>query len=305
MIDWERRGGMKTSTIAVLGTGAMGAPMARNLAAAGFTVRAWNRTREKAEPLGSAGITVADSPATAAAGVDVLITMLFDLAAVREVAHEALAVLPAGALWLQMSTVGVAGTRELAALAETHGVAFVDAPVLGTKAPAENGTLVVLASGDPAVRERCATVFDAIGSRTLWVEDGAGASGLKLVVNSWVATLIEGIAEAVALAEASGLDAAQFLEAIKGGPTDTPYAQLKGSAMLARDFTASFSLSGALKDTGLILELAEEVGVEMAVTSAVRRHMALAVEMGHGDEDMGATYYAHAPKAQTSPREQD
>lgn len=289
-----------TLTIAVLGTGTMGAPMARNLAAAGFTVQAWNRTHDKAEPLARDGITLADSPAAAAAGVDVLITMLFDAAAVREVADEALGALPAGALWLQMSTVGAAGTRELAALAEDHGVAFVDAPVLGTKAPAENGTLVVLASGDPSVQERCAPVFDAVGSRTLWVEGGAGASGLKLVVNSWVATLIEGIAEAVALAEASGLDPAQFLDAIKGGPTDTVYAQVKGSAMLARDFTTSFSLSGALKDTGLILELAEEVGVEMAVTAAVRRHMALAVEMGHGDQDMGATYYAHVPNARTS-----
>ena len=285
-----------TVTIAILGTGAMGAPMARNLAAAGFSVRAWNRSRAKAEPLERDGITVADSPADAAAGADVLLTMLFDLAAVRETAAAVLDVLQEGAVWLQMSTVGVAGTRELATLAETHGVAFVDAPVLGTRTPAENGTLVVLASGDSSVRGRCARIFDAVASRTMWVEGRTGASGLKLVVNSWVTTLIEGLAEAVALADASGLDPVQFLDAIKGGPTDTPYAQLKGSAMLACDFTTSFSLSGALKDTGLILDLAEEVGVEMAVTEAVRRHMALAVEMGHGDEDMGATYYAHTPQ---------
>jgi len=212
------------------------------------------------------------------------------------VVPEALAALPPQAIWLQMSTVGVGGTRTLAALAAEHGVAYVDAPVLGTKGPATSGTLIVLASGDLSLRERCAPVFDVLGSRTLWIEGGAGASGLKLVVNSWVATLIEGIAEAVALAEAAGLDPALFLEAIKGGPTDTPYAQLKGSAMLARDFTTSFSLAGALKDTGLILELAEEVGIEMAVTEAVRRHMALAVGMGHGDQDMAATYYAHTPQ---------
>jgi 3-hydroxyisobutyrate dehydrogenase len=299
-----------TTTIAVLGTGTMGAPMARNLAAAGLTVRAWNRSRDKAELLARDGIIIADSPAEAAAGADVLITMLFDVAAVREVALAALQALPKEAIWLQMSTVGSAGTRELAALAELHGVTFVDAPVLGTRAPAENGTLVVLASGDPAVRGRCAPVFEAVGSRTLWVDGGAGASGLKLVVNSWVAALIEAIAEAVVLAEASGLDATQFLEAIKGSPTDSGYAQVKGSAMLARDFTTSFSLSGALKDTGLILELADEVGVEMAVTAAVRRHMALAVDMGHGDEDMAATYYAHPlqsrkPQSRTPQKEQD
>jgi 3-hydroxyisobutyrate dehydrogenase len=277
----------------------MGAPMARNLAAAGHTVRAWNRSHDKVEPLARDGIAVTGSPAEAAAGADVLLTMLFDLDAVRAVAEEALEALPADALWLQMSTVGPAGTRELAALAEHHGVAFVDAPVLGTKAPAESGALVVLATAEPALHARCAPVFDAIGSRTLWVEGGAGASGLKLVVNSWVTTLTEGVAEAVALAEAAGLDAAQFLDAIKGGPTDTPYAQVKGAAMLARDFPPSFALSGAFKDTGLILELAAEVGVELAVTEAVRRHMARAVEMGHGDEDMAATYYAHQADAQT------
>jgi 3-hydroxyisobutyrate dehydrogenase len=285
-----------TTTIAVLGTGTMGAPMARNLAAAGFAVRAWNRSRDKAEQLASDDIAVADSPATAAAGADVLLTMLFDTEAALAVVPEALAALSPEAIWLQMSTVGVDGTRKLAALAAQRGVAFVDAPVVGTKAPATNGTLVVLASGDHSLRERCAPVFDAVGSRTLWVDGGAGASGLKLVVNSWVAALIEAIGEAVALAEAAGLDPKYFLDAIKGGPTDTPYAQVKGAAMLARDFTTSFSLAGALKDTGLILAFAAEAGVEMAVTEAVRRHMALAVEMGHGDEDMAATYYAHSPQ---------
>jgi 3-hydroxyisobutyrate dehydrogenase len=179
-----------TSTIAVLGTGTMGAPMAHNLAAAGFNVRAWNRSRDKAEPLARDGITIGGSPAGAAAGADVLITMLFDVAAVREVAPAALGALADGALWLQMSTVGVAGTRELAALAESHGVDFVDAPVLGTRTPAENGTLVVLASGDQSLRERCAPVFDAVGSRTLWIEGGAGASGLSLI-NTLRATALD------------------------------------------------------------------------------------------------------------------
>lgn len=272
----------------------MGSPMARNLAAAGFTVRAWNRSRERAEPLASDGITIADSPATAAAGADVLLTMLFDTEAVLAVVPEALAALPPEAIWLQMSTVGVDGTRKLAALAAERGVAFVDAPVLGTKAPAEQGTLIVLASGSPRVRERCAAVFDVVGARTTWVPGDGGATKLKLVVNNWVVTLMEGIAESIALAEGAGLDPRLFLDTIKGGGTDTPYAQLKGSAIIERSFSPSFALSGAHKDTGLVLELAAEAGVDMAVTQAVRRHMALAVEMGHGDEDMAATYYAHA-----------
>ena len=282
-----------TLTIAVLGTGTMGAPMARNLAAAGLTVRAWNRSRDKAKPLARDGITIADSPAAAAAGADVLLTMLFDAESVLAVAPQALAALAPDAIWLQMSTVGVDGARRLAALAAEQGVAFVDAPVLGTKAPAEQGKLVVLASGDPSLHDRCAAVFDVVGALTTWVPGEAGATKLKLVINNWVVTLMEGIAESIALAEGVGLDPQQFLDAIKGGAMDTPYAQLKGRAIIERNFAPSFALSGAHKDAGLVLELAAEAGVEMAVTDAVRRHMALAVEMGHGDEDMAATYYAH------------
>lgn len=283
-----------TTTVAVLGTGTMGAPIARNLARAGFRVRAWNRNRDRAEPLASDGVEVAGSPAEAAAGADVLLTMLFDLAAVRTVAESALPALPDGAVWLQQSTVGVAGTRDLAARAAQHGVIFVDAPVLGTRAPAEQGTLVVLASGPEEVRDRCAAVFDVIGSRTAWVPGRTGASALKLVVNNWVITLLEGLAESLALAEGAGLDPQLFLDAIAGGPTDTAYAHLKGRAMIERDFTPSFALGGALKDSELVLDLAAEAGLDLAVTDAVRRHMARAVDLGHGDQDMAATYLGHA-----------
>jgi 3-hydroxyisobutyrate dehydrogenase len=181
-------------------------------------------------------------------------------------------------------------------LAAERGVAFVDAPVLGTKAPAEQGKLIVLASADPALQESCAAVFDVVGTRTIWVPGDAGATKLKLVVNNWVVTLMEGVAESIALAEGAGLDPRLFLDTIKGGGSDTPYAQLKGNAIIERSFSPSFALSGAHKDEGLVLELAAEARVEMAVTEAVRRHMALAVEMGHGDEDMAATYYAHTPR---------
>lgn len=280
-----------TLSIALLGTGTMGAPMARNLAAAGHDVRVWNRSRDKSAPLADAGIAVADTPASAAAGADVLLTMLYDAGSVAAVAREALAALAPGAVWLQMSTVGAAGARQLAALAGEHGVPVVDAPVVGTRAPAEQGTLVVLASGPEHVHDVAGRVFDAIGQRTVWV-DGS-ASALKLVVNSWVLALIEGLAEAVALAEAAGLDPQVFLDVIKGGPTDSPYAHLKGAMMIGREFPTSFSLSGALKDAGLVLDLADEVGLEMAVTDAVRRHLARAADLGHGDEDMAATYWAH------------
>jgi 3-hydroxyisobutyrate dehydrogenase len=282
-------------SIAVLGAGTMGAPIARNLATAGHDVRVWNRTAARAAPLAADGVTLAASPAEAAAGADVLLTMLYDLEAVRAAAPEALTAVPDGAVWLQMSTVGRAGRRELEALAAEHSVLFVDSPVVGTKGPAEQGTLVVLAAGPPEARKVADQVFDLIGSRTVWVD--GDASALKLVVNSWVLTLVEGVAEAVSLAEGAGLDPQLFLDAIKGGPTDTPYAQAKGAMMLAREFPPAFALSTALKDAGLVLELAAEVDVDLTVNDGVRRHMALAVELGHGDEDVAATYWAHGQEA--------
>ncbi|MDQ1584706.1 MAG: 3-hydroxyisobutyrate dehydrogenase [Actinomycetota bacterium] len=281
-------------TVAVLGTGTMGLPMARNLIGAGFVVRAWNRTRDKAGPLVADGATVHDSPGEAAQGADVLLTMLYDAAAVAAVAPEALDALAADAVWLQMSTVGLVGTEELANLAATAGVSYVDAPVLGTKGPAEQGVLTVLAAGPEEIRDRCAPVFDAVGSRTVWVDGPAdGGTRLKLVANSWVLALNEAVAEAIALSERLDIDPAVFLETIKGGPTDSGYAQVKGASMIARSFPPSFALDVALKDAGLILDAAAAAGVDMAVTAAVQRHMARASELGHGDEDMAATYYAH------------
>lgn len=164
--------------VAVLGTGIMGSAMARNLAEAGMQVRAWNRTRSKAEPLAEGGVEVADSPAEAAEGADFLLTMLSDADTVEQaVGDGALEALDGDGVWLQMSTVGVEGTGRLAALASQHEVAYVDAPVLGTKQPAEAGQLAVLASGPEEVRARCARVFDVVGAFTMWLDPPVRQAG--------------------------------------------------------------------------------------------------------------------------------
>src|SRR3954451_3721289 len=150
--------------VAVLGTGTMGAPMARNIAGAGIDVRVWNRRRERA---GETELDVADSPAAAVEGADVMLTMLSDGEGGAEGAGQALGSLGDDAVWLQMSTVGIAANEELAALAGRRGVAFVDAPVSGTKMPAEDGELVVLASGPRDARERVKPIFDVFGSKTV------------------------------------------------------------------------------------------------------------------------------------------
>jgi 3-hydroxyisobutyrate dehydrogenase len=201
------------AVVAVLGAGgSMGSGMTRNLAHAGMGVRAWNRTREKAESLTGDGVEVLGSPAEAAAGADVIVTMLADTQAVLEAAESALPGVGGEAVWLQMSTIGKDGTGRCARFAREHGLAFVDAPVLGTRQPAQEGKLVVLASGPDELRDRVQPVFDAVGQRTMWLGPAGSGSRLKLATNMWVLTVTEGCAEAIAFTEGLGLDAAQLME---------------------------------------------------------------------------------------------
>jgi 3-hydroxyisobutyrate dehydrogenase len=284
-------------SVAVLGTGIMGGPMAGNLAAAGLEVRAWNRTEAKARALEDHGASVAGSPAGAARGADVVVTMLADGDAVERVMagpEGALFAMPDDAVWLQMSTVGLIATVRLAALSLEAGRAYVDAPVLGTKAPAEAGELVVLASGPERVRDRCAPVFEAVGRATRWLgeEPGLGTRA-KLVLNTWVVELVGATAEAICLSRALDLDPALFLDTIRGGPLDSPYAQVKGQAMI-EDATieASFPLRLAHKDVGLIREAAAARDVTLPMVDAVADSFARAEELGYGDEDLAAVVRA-------------
>jgi 3-hydroxyisobutyrate dehydrogenase len=279
-------------TVALLGTGTMGAGMARNIAAAGLSLRVWNRTPARAEPLADVA-EVVGTVAEAVQGADIVLTMLFDADSVAETMGEARGHLAAGAVWLQQSTVGLAGTDRLAELADDLEVAFVDAPVLGTKKPAEDGALVVLASGPESVRDRVAPVLDAIASRTLWVGEAGAGSRLKLAANAWVFTVVEGVAESLALTRELGLDPRLFLEAVRGGALDAPYVQLKGGAMLDCSFDPAFALDGALKDAGLIIEAGKAAGLDLGVLPGIREHFARAVDAGHGDLDMAATYLEH------------
>ena len=283
-------------TVAVLGTGIMGAAMARNLLKAGILVRAWNRSREKAESLAQDGAEVADTPDGAAENADFLLTMLPDADVIEEVIGDG--VLPALAesgVWLQMSTVGEEGNERLARLATEGGVAYVDAPVLGTKGPAEEGQLVVLASGPEEVRERCESVFAALGSKTVWIGEAGEGSRLKLVLNNWIVGILGVLAETVAFARATGVNPATFLETIEGGPLGLSYAQMKGKMMLEENFPTSFSARLARKDAGLVLEAAGARHLRMKVTEAVEARFDEAVRAGHGEKDMAAVYEAARP----------
>ena len=287
----------ENATVALLGTGIMGAAMARNLLGAGMEVRAWNRSTEKAGPLADDGATVVEDPAEAARGADFLLTMLADADAIEDVVGDG--VLPAlaeDAVWLQMSTVGERGHATLAHLAAENGVTFVDAPVLGTKAPAEQGQLVVLASGPEPVREGCEPVFGAVGGKTVWLGEAGEGSRLKLVVNNWIVGLLGVLAETIAFARATGVEPQKFLETIEGGPLGLPYAQIKGGMMIEEEFPTSFSARLARKDAALVLEAAGARGLDMAVASAVAARFDEAIEAGHGEDDMAAVYEAAKPR---------
>jgi 3-hydroxyisobutyrate dehydrogenase len=277
--------------IAVLGAGStMGFAMARNMLKGGFRVRAWNRSVQKAQPLQGDGADVCESPAEAARGASLIVTMLANADAVTEAIEPALHGADRGVAWVQMSTIGEQGTERCIELAREHDVAFLDAPVLGTKAPAEQGKLVILASGPQELRERVQPVFDAVGQRTMWLDDAPGAgTRLKLVANSWVVTVTEGAAETIALAEGLGLDPSLLFDALEGGALDLPYLRMKGNAMIERNFEPMFRLELAAKDARLVAESAQRHGLDLPMLSAIAERMTEGVEQ-HGDKDMAATY---------------
>ena len=281
------------TTVAVLGTGIMGAGMARNLAKAGMAVRVWNRSRERAEPLAAAGAVIAASPAEAVAAADVVVTMLFDEAAVSAVMDEALPAMSAGAVWVQSGTLGVEATEQLAARAAEAGIGFVDAPVIGTKQPAEEGKLTVLAAAPPEVHTRVLPVVDAVAARTVWVGERPGdGHRLKLVANSWVVSVVAAAAQSIDLASRLGLDPQLFLDTIAGGAADCTYAQVKGRAMIAGEFPTSFPLEGAAKDTRLILEAMGEAGARPDLMQALAGVYSDALEAGHGADDLASVVAA-------------
>jgi 3-hydroxyisobutyrate dehydrogenase len=280
--------------VAVLGTGIMGAGMARSLLRSGQDVTVWNRSPGRAVPLAADGARVAGTAAEAVAGADAVVTMLWDGDAVAEVMSAALPAGPHGVLWAQTSTVSLEdAAARLPALAGRHGARYVDAPVLGTRQPAEEGKLVVLAAAPGPLRDRVTPLFDAIAARTVWVSEQPGdGTRLKLVTNSWVGTIVAATAQAIALARSLGLDPQLFLDTVRGGAVDSPFVHLKGQTMIAGEFPPSFTVDGAVKDTGLIAAAMRESGTDATLMEAVACQYGKAAAGAHGGEDMAAVYRA-------------
>lgn len=286
---------MKTShsaiPIAVLGTGIIGAAVARNLVRKGYKVHAWNRSAAKAFALESDGVTPFENVADAVRDVAIIVTVLKDGAAVTDTITAALPSLAEGVVWLQLSTVGIKAIEQLSNLATEHGMTFYDAPVQGTRQPAEQGKLVILASGPKDKRATAQSVFDAIGQRTLWVSETAGESSrLKLALNAYVFALTHGTAETFAIARTLGVDPALVIDAVTGSPLDSGYFQSKAAAMLRGDYSTSFSVDNGVKDAQLIVEALKEAGIHADLAEAGLARFERATEAGHGDKDIAASF---------------
>lgn len=270
--------------------------MARSLLRAGHEVSVWNRDAAKAERLAADGARHAAAPAEAVEAADVVLTMLHDVAAVEQVIRSAAPGVRRGTTWVQSTTVGVQDAAALAALAGELGLDLVEAPVSGTRAPAEAGQLLVLAAAPEAVRQRVGPVLDAIGARTIWTGDDpskGSAARLKLVVNSWVIAASNAAGEVVALAQALGVDPQQFLDVLDGGPLDLPYLRLKMDLILNDQLEpASFAVDTARKDAHLIVDAAVEHGLTLDGAVASTARLDRVAGQGRGRQDMAAAYYA-------------
>lgn len=281
----------------------MGTGMAHSWLRGGFAVQAWNRTRARAEPLAAFGATVFDRPEQALQDARVVVTMLADGEITAQVARTFLAYAPTDLVWVQMGTVGLAATAALAAQAQAARVPFVDAPVLGTKQPAETGALTILAAGPGSLRPTLEPIFAAIGQRTLWLDEEPGrASALKLVINGYLGALIASVAESLAFAGSLGLDPELFLDTIKGGGMDCAYTQLKGHAMLEHDYATRFPASLTAKDLRLVVEAAQASGLQPEMAAAAGHLFSRTTALGHGEQDMAAVYEAARASAAPKPR---
>jgi 3-hydroxyisobutyrate dehydrogenase len=276
-------------TVALIGLGTMGAGIAERLLDQGLAVNVWNRTPDPAARLAEHGASAHATPEQAAARADVVLTMLPTGDAVKEVMLQQSTVnaFRPGAVWAQMGTIGIESTEALRSeVARARpDVAFVDAPVTGSREPARSGHLVILASGPAGARSIVEPVFEALG-RPVWLGEAGAGSRMKLVLNTWLAFEIEATAEVAALADRLGIAHTALREAVAGGPLASAVAMTKLAKMESGDYSPDFSLEWALKD----LDLARAAGgVEVTpVAESIAERWRRLVAEGYGRLDISA-----------------
>jgi 3-hydroxyisobutyrate dehydrogenase len=277
--------------VGLLGVGLMGSAMAHRLLDQGIEVVAWNRSPEQVVALEERGARRADQPAEVVLGADVVITMLATAPIVLDLVEPLLEDWPEETIWLQMSSVGASEADQLVEVARSHDVTLVDAPVSGSTHPAEEGELTILASGPDSARAPVEPVFEALGSRVLWVGEAGMGSRLKMAANHWMIAMTAALAESLHLCEAMGLDQQQFVELLDGGPLGSDYGLLKLAEMRAHDYPVGFPVRLALKDLELVREVEQSSKALMPLLDATHKCF-LAADEDHADEDLAAVYEA-------------
>jgi len=274
-----------------LGLGIMGGPMALNLLRTGAELRVWNRTRDKCRELEKAGAVVCNSAAEVCAGADITFAMLADPAAARDVflgPDGALAGLGPGHDYVDMSTVDAGTSCELAAEAARAGARFLEAPVSGSKKPAEEGTLVILAAGDETLYADAAAALEAMGKKRVFLGDVGQGARMKLVVNMIMGGMMTAFGEGLALAGRGGLDPAVLLEVLDAGALANPMFRIKGPVVASGQFPPAFPLKHMQKDLRLALQLGDELVQPLPTAAAANAEFIRARDAGLADLDFSA-----------------
>ena len=268
----------------------MGTAIAERLLDAGYPLVVSNRTRDKADALGARGAVVAATPADLAEQVDVVVTSLADDEAFEEVAGKVIAASRQGTVLVDVSTVSAAASARVASLAEGASVAYLRAPVSGNPSVVRAGNLTFIVSGARKTLDEVEPVIRAIGPTVHHVGDGEQARIVKLAINLMIAVLAQVMSEALVLGEAAGVSRAALLDVMGSSAAGAPFVKYKTEPLLRDDFSATFTTALMEKDIDLVLDAAEDAGVELPLAREMKAHLRAAIEAGYADADVIALF---------------
>ena len=277
-------------TVGLIGLGNMGTAVAERLLDAGYGLTVYNRTPGKADALAARGASVAETSSDLAAQSEVVLTSLADDDALEAVAAELVAAARPGTVLVDMSTVSPAASARVAVLAEAASIAYVRAPVSGNPTVVRAGNLSFIVSGAREAFERVEPVIRAIGPTVHHVGDGEQARIVKLAINLMIAGLAQLMSEALVLGEAAGVSRQDLLDVMGSSAAGAPFVKYKTEPLLRDDFSATFTTALMEKDIDLVLDAAQEAGVELPVASEMKTLLRAAIEAGYADQDLMALF---------------
>jgi 3-hydroxyisobutyrate dehydrogenase-like beta-hydroxyacid dehydrogenase len=271
-----------------IGLGKMGVPMSQNLIKKGYTVTAYNRTKDKGKALADAGAKVVDSAKAAASGADVVISMISDdpvLEAISYGPNGAFEGLKSGATFIDMSTVSPVASARVADAAKAKGIKYLRAPVSGSTVLAAAGTLTIFASGPKDAYDQCVDILGSMGGKVFHVGTGEEARYLKLVMNMMVGLTSAMVAEALTFGEAGGMNWEQMIDIVNASVAASPLIGYKAALLKSRNYAAAFAVSQMAKDFDIMLDTGKAKNVPLPVTALVRQFWGAMMAKGKGEQD--------------------